>query len=199
LGNGLLTLSFRRFLFVIKFDEADPLQMMSFFKRGPFKLRKTFTSSLSAEEAINNLGQLLNTKSKFLFFSFNGHVGSIKGNSFTLGRHIGDPFGLFSPKIKGIIRGENPTIIDTRIGVPYSFIIFYFFFQMIGLPIIFSADEMTFNGVPRVPDVYDKIGVALLIICIPALAIFFIIILPIKQIEGRLTQVLKLKEKQSAK
>ena len=47
--------------------------MMSFFK-----LKKSFTSSLSASEAINNLGQLLSTKSKFLFFSFHEHVGAIQ-------------------------------------------------------------------------------------------------------------------------
>ena len=164
--------------------------MMSFFK-----LRKSFTSSLSASEAMNNLGQLLSTKSKFLFFSFHEQVGAINGNTFTLGTHFGDPFGLFSPKIKGIIRAENPTIIDTRIVVPYSFIIFYLFVQIFSLPIIFSAEEMTINGVSRVPAVYERIGVALIIICIPALTIFIATILPIKRIEAHLAQVLKLKEK----
>ena len=122
------------------------------------------------------------------------HVGSFNGNAFTLGTHFADPFGLFSPKLKGIIRAENPTIIDTRIVVPYSFIIFYLFIQIFSLPIIFSADTMTINGVSEYY-VYERIGVALLIIWIPALIIFITTILPIKRIEAQLARVLKLKEK----
>jgi hypothetical protein len=166
--------------------------------RWPFKLRKTFTSSLSASDAIENVEGMISSKFKILFFSFKEHVGSINGNTFTLGTHIGDPFGLFSAKIQGIIVAENPTTIETRIVVPYSFIIFYLFIQIFSLPIIFSADEMTINGVSRVPDVYERIGVASLVIWIPALTIFIITFLPIRKIEARLTQVLKLKENHSA-
>lgn len=84
-----------------------------------FKLRKTFTTSLSAAEATTTIQELLNSRSKFLFFSYTHYSGSLKGDEFTLCTLKSDRFGLSTFKIKGNIRTENPTTIDTRIVPPY--------------------------------------------------------------------------------
>lgn len=94
-----------------------------------FKIKKTFTSPLPAAEATASLQELLNARSKLIFFTFATNFGSISGNEFTLRIHKGDRFGIFSPRIEGSIHSENPTIVNTQVVIPYLIIGFYLVFR----------------------------------------------------------------------
>ncbi|AYB31498.1 hypothetical protein [Chryseolinea soli] len=160
-----------------------------------FKLKKTFTTSLSATEATTALSKLLNSRSKFLFFSFVRCFGSISGNEFTLRTPNRDRFGIFHPKIKGSIHPENPTMINTRIVPPYLVICIYLIFLVYGLQVIFYTDKMTINGVSRVPELSERIDVALLVIAVFSILLYVNIIWPLKRLEAYLKAALKLEDR----
>jgi hypothetical protein len=173
------------------------LKIFSTTMRLPFQRRKTFTTPLSAEEAVVKIRELINTKTKILFFSIGEYTGSIDGNEFSLGKFSGESLGLFTSKIKGSIRLEDRTLVETRISLPYLPIIFYLIFPVMFLKIIFSVDEMNINGVLRRPEIYETIGMCFFVMLVPAIGFFMTTIRPILQTEARLKEILKL-EKQGA-
>ena len=160
----------------------------------PFKLRKTFTTSLSPSEAAGAIERLLNTKSKFFFILPSQYFGYITAGEFSLRGQKGDSFGLFSPRIKGTIRSENPTTIETRFVLPYLTPFFYLIFPIVFLPTAFFTDEMTINGVLREPELLERIGFAFLG-STPVLMFYLATIWPLKRVEAHLIKTLKLQEK----
>lgn len=155
--------------------------------------QNTFTTILSPSDVRSSIQQLFDTRSKFLFFSIKRYSGSINRNEFTLRAHTGDYVGMFlmAPKIKGYIHGENPTMVDLRIVIPYFLIFFYLSFAMAFIALAF-VNEMNINGVVREPELWERLGFALSGLILPSIAFYHTTLRPVKLIEARLKEKLLL-------
>ena len=148
---------------------------------------------LSSSEVRNAIHELLNTKSKFLFFSINSFFGSVDGREFSLRAHTGDRLGMFlmAPKIKGSIVGENPTTVALTIVIPYFLIFFYGIFGVAFISLAF-VNEMNINGVAREPNLFERLGFVSAGLVFPLIAFYYTTLRPIRLLEARVKEKLLL-------
>lgn len=157
--------------------------------------RRTFTSPLSVSEAQRAISSLVVQKNTLFFFFNDTRRGSVHTQEFIFRRR---GFAIFEPAIQGYVMAENPTTIELRLIMPLLKICFYSLFPLIILPVIFYPDEMTINGITRVPLLSERIEFSIIAIGGPALIFFFNVILPLKRLEYRLIKALRLERNHEA-
>jgi hypothetical protein len=159
-----------------------------------FRFRATYRTDLATEEVSKRIEQLLQSKSRFLFFKFHEHFGAVSGNEFTLSGRRFDWWGMMGSRLKGRVLNENGTVVKTRITIPWLIVIIFLFVTLTSLSAILMADEITVNGEVRPANFLVKSMMVLLVFILPACLIFAIGILPAKRIEHKLIDTLDLKE-----
>ena len=159
-----------------------------------FRHTGNYATHLTQDEVLSRIEQMLTRKSKILLFCTKQYAGAVKDNQFTLSRHKGDPWGLFTSQLKGKVQSQNGTIVSTRTTMPLVLIAFYAVLTLMTLWVLAGADQLTVNGVTRAAEITDKIIIALMTSIVPACVIFFVAILPAKKIEGTLIRNLELTE-----
>ena len=161
----------------------------------PFQIHKTFTTTLSQEEVMYFVRELLNRRSKFLFISSKDYTGSIDGSSFNVNKIYNSRSGPAYPKVKGTIININPTTIEIKITPNYSRIFFFSIFPIIFLTGVFIADKMTINNVLREPEFFERVLFGLFAGVGPMIWCYFDNIRPIKHTESWIIKKLGLEER----
>ena len=154
----------------------------------PFQ-RKTFTTSLSIDDARSAVGSIFTEQVGFSLLRSRKYHGSIEGKTFTIQK---GPF--LTTSIRGDIRDGQPTIVELRAVPSYIFIAFISLFSIMFVPVMFNVDEMTINGVDRVPELYERLLLASTGSLFPALIFFFGSTLQGTDLERRLKEALKLRK-----
>jgi hypothetical protein len=163
---------------------------MKFF----FRFTGKYRTDLSKEEVLKRIEQLLNTKSRFLFFESHRTFGTVLYDKFTLTRQRFDWWGVMSSRLQGTILNGNGTIVHTRITVPWLIVVIFSFVTVTTLSVILKADELTFSGEIRQADFSLKAMMVVLGVVFPACMIFAVAILPAKFTEHKIIKILNLEE-----
>lgn len=159
-----------------------------------FRFSARYHTDLAEEEVSKHIDQLLQSKSKVLFFNIHQYFGTVSNNEFTITTQRFDWWGMICSRLKGRVLNENRTIVETRITIPWIVVTIFSFVNLTALSAILKADEITVNGEARPADLLFKLMMALIIFILPGCMIFAIAILPAKRIEQKLIKTLDLKE-----
>ena len=162
--------------------------------RKPFSVDKYYTTHLTKDQLVQEIANLTTEKKygglrvdKFITsFGIDGF--SIKRKTYGLDRFI---LGRYSA-IEGIFISEKPLTINLRIRPSYLPIIFFSFFTIMVIGSAIFAEEMTINGVLKVPTVSERFLFGLLAV-IPGLWCYFGYIRPVKKAENWIVQLLHLR------
>lgn len=159
-----------------------------------FRFKGKYRTDLTQEEVSARIEQLIQHKSKFLFFTFNQCFGNVYGSEFTLSRQRFDFGGMMSSRLKGSITYDSGTVVRTHITIPWVILAFFSFYILTALSILLKADEITVNGIVRPAGLLDKFIMVLAVLVFPACLIYFTTIMPAKRIQRKLIGTLHLKE-----
>jgi hypothetical protein len=158
-----------------------------------FSFTNKYRSDLGREEVLARINDLLQSESKFLFFSIHQYFGAVSEGEFTVTRQKFDWWGMMSSRLKGRVFNDGGTIIHTRITIPWVIVTIFLFVTVTALFAILKADEMTVNGEIRQADFSLKAMMVLFVFVFPSCMIFAIAILPAKLTERRIVKLLKLR------
>jgi hypothetical protein len=158
-----------------------------------FRFSGKYRTDLAPEEVSARIDQLLQSKSKFLLFSFHQYFGAVNGSEFTLTGQRFDWWGIMNSRLKGSMINENGTVVRTRITIPWVLVTFFCLFSLITLSVLLKADQITVNGETRPAEFLDILMMALIVLVIPGCMIYFTTTLPAKRIEWKLIEILQLK------
>jgi hypothetical protein len=146
---------------------------------------KSYSSILSKEEIIHELNNLDREK-KFGGLKVDQFDTNIMDSNFSIQRYSNglDGFTLEKfPLINGEIISEKPTVINIKLKPNLFTIVFFAIFVFTFIPVGIFIDEMTINGVKKVPTILERLTFAGLGGLIPGLWCYFGYIRPIKKAE----------------
>lgn len=161
-----------------------------------FTKTRSYVTPYSSGEVKNILIRLLETKKKFLFFSYKSLFGSVGDKAFIVTNSQGSD--LLTPMIKGEIFVDTKTLITLKLSFPILLLLFFVavpiaVFAMI-LPYIFSTEPMLINGILRELTWLERTGAFVACIVFPSTGIYFNIAHPIRSLRRKLIVELKLEE-----
>jgi hypothetical protein len=157
--------------------------------------RKTFTTSLSEEQTMRAIQEMLSSKSKILFFTIRQYFGHARGKEFTFSPYDGFQTRILVPMVKGKVTHDDKTVVDLKIHLPIIPTFFLLVLPLMFIPSFFTMDEMTINGVLREPTTTERIGFALFMIAVPSFLFYLNFVRPLRKLQNALQDKLKLEEK----
>jgi hypothetical protein len=137
---------------------------------------------------------MLSSKSKVLFFTIRHYDGYANGLEFRFFPYKGYRSRLLAPVVKGQVRNDHPTVVDLEFQPPIIPAVFLLVFPLMFLPLFFSTDAMTINGVLREPTMNERIGWGLFFIGVPASIYYLNFILPLLKLHRVLRKKLRLED-----
>jgi hypothetical protein len=157
---------------------------------------KSYRTSDSPDELRSNLSELLETKTKFLFFTYRTLFGSVHGEDFVISNSKG--YNFLSPKIKGQIIAGNETLVNLNFIFPALLLIFFVgipaLVMIVIIPVILKIDLMTVNDVVREPTWFERLGILAMSTVFPFAIIYFNIVHPVRRLRKKLISKLNLTE-----
>jgi hypothetical protein len=157
-------------------------------------LRKTFTTSFSEEETLTAVQEMLTSKWKILFFSIPRYFGRVTAREFTFSTYSRYQTTLLVPAVKGKVSHDGQTLVDLKFQLPVIPALFLLLFPLMFVPTFFTIDQMTINGVLRIPTMNERIGWALFFIAVPSLIFYLNYARPLLKLKRVLKKNLRLEE-----
>jgi hypothetical protein len=160
-----------------------------------FTSQKTFTTSFSEQQTLNTIQGMFSLNSKILFFTIRHYFGHMNGQEFVLSTYNGYQTGLLVPMVKGKVAHDDQTVVGLKFQLPIIPTFFLLVLPLMFIPIFFTVDEMTINGVLKEPTMNERIGWALFSIGVPALLYYLNCIRPLQKLHRVFKSKLKLEER----
>ena len=158
----------------------------------PFQIIKTYTTPLTVEQITGFVQDRLEQRTGL--FSSSSYSGSVQETSFCLRKRSFNR-SPFYPEIEGAIEFVQPTTVSIKITPNYFAICMCLILSIVLISTAFTSRTMTINGVQKIPDLFDRLGIAIFGTGLPMAVCYILCIRPVKQTRDWIIWKLSLGEK----
>lgn len=156
--------------------------------------RKTFTTTLSVEQAIEAVQEMLSSRQQIFSFKLKQYSGKINGSEFSVAAKTLPDFGFLKPGIEGSIKAQERTVVELKRHLPIIPMSPFIIVLFVAVPSILLDEQMTINGVLREPTAWERYGFAFLMPATVVALFLGIYLPPIRSLQNELRKRLRLEE-----
>jgi|GEM_PF-5453451 len=155
--------------------------------------RKTFTTTLSVEQAIEAVQEMLSSRQQVLFFKPKQYSGKINGKEFNIAFSTGPHIRFMTSAIAGSMKTADSTIVELKYQIPIIPMVFFMLISLASIPYD-TLRELTINGVLREPTSWERFVFAFFSVGVPAVLFVLHYLHPLRILQRELRKRLRLEE-----